>query len=276
MSRVHLRGPQAISPTAHYTGYVWARNGLGPRALSTREGWLGFHALAPAMMLSGALGGPALEGMLLARHRLIDHLLAEAIEAGRIGSVVELAAGMSPRGLAFTERFPALTYVETDLPGMVARKRRALGPSAHRVEVLDVLERDGFNALAETLDPAQGLAVVSEGLLNYLAPAAVTGLWRRIARAFEGFPAGLYLSDLHVRGENGGPLETAFIAGLGLAVRGRVHLHFADAAAAEQAGRDAGFGSTVLHRPAAFAGRVADVERPGSGKVRVVEAKGPA
>lgn len=270
---MNIRGPEAISPTAHYTGYVWARHGLGPRSLATAEGFLGYYAAAPAMAIGGLIGAPTLEGLLLARHRVMDHLLTTAIEEGRIGSVIELAAGMSPRGATFTERFPDLTYVETDLPGMVRRKRKALGDPGHRVEVLDVLAEDGLQRVAGTLDPKQGLAVVTEGLLNYLPPAAVTGLWGRIARATYGFPAGLYLSDLHVKSENNGPLETAFVAGLGLAVRGRIHMHYATPEAAEQAGVDAGFLSMALHRPASFKGLVEDVERPGSRNVRVVEAR---
>lgn len=42
--------------------------------------------------------------------------------------------------------------------------------------------------------------------------------------------------------------------------------------AAEAALHLAGFTSAALHRPATFAGRVPDVDRPGNRKVRVVEA----
>jgi hypothetical protein len=30
-----MRGREAVSPTAHYTGYVWVRNGLSHPALAT-------------------------------------------------------------------------------------------------------------------------------------------------------------------------------------------------------------------------------------------------
>src|SRR4051794_16256518 len=68
------RGPDAIGPTAHYTGHAWGRNGLSHPELATLEGRLLFGALAPAMTASRALGGPTLEGLLLARHRIIDQL----------------------------------------------------------------------------------------------------------------------------------------------------------------------------------------------------------
>src|SRR5918992_4033897 len=106
------RGPDAISPTAHYTGHVWGRNGLSDPRLATLEGRLLFDALAPAMAASRALGGPTLEGLLLARHRIIDQQLAGAIDDGWVAQVIEVGCGMSPRGWRFVERYgERLTYV---------------------------------------------------------------------------------------------------------------------------------------------------------------------
>ncbi|MFI5003394.1 MAG: hypothetical protein ACHQE6_00120 [Solirubrobacterales bacterium] len=52
---MRMRGPQAISSTAHDTGYVWVRNGLSHPELATREGRALFEALRPVMTLSGVL-----------------------------------------------------------------------------------------------------------------------------------------------------------------------------------------------------------------------------
>jgi len=79
-----LTSRERVGPTAHYTGYVWARNGLSHPELETREGRLLFDSLQPAMLASRALGGPTLEAYLLARHRAIDALLERAIDAGRV------------------------------------------------------------------------------------------------------------------------------------------------------------------------------------------------
>src|SRR6185436_10973917 len=100
--------------------------------------------------------------MLLARHRAIDHLLDRAIADGRVGQVIEIAAGLSPRGWRFTERHQDLTYLEADLPDMAARKRAILaevGPESprHRVVDVDALADVGptsIAAIAATLDPA--------------------------------------------------------------------------------------------------------------------------
>jgi O-methyltransferase involved in polyketide biosynthesis len=275
------RGPEAISPTAHYTGYVWARNGLSPSALATVEGRVLYHAVEPVMMASRLLGRPTVEGPLLARHRIIDELLNGAIDRQEIGQVIEVAAGLSPRGWRFAQRYgDALTYVETDLPGMAARKRRLLqrldgtGPH-HRVVELDALRDDGpqsLAALARTLDPGVGTAIITEGLLNYFAPQAVAGMWRRFAHALGGFPRGVYLADLLLEPRIDA-LQYRIAAGLlAVFVRGRIHFHFADRAEAQAALRDAGFASAELHRAEEFP--TAELsDDPGVDLINIVEAR---
>lgn len=115
-----------IGPTAHYTGYVWARNGLSHPELSTTEGRVLFESLQPVMLASRGLGSATLEAYLLARHRAIDARLEQAIDAGAVTQVIEVAAGLSPRGWRFVNRYEHLVYVEADLPDMAARKRAAL------------------------------------------------------------------------------------------------------------------------------------------------------
>jgi O-methyltransferase involved in polyketide biosynthesis len=274
------RSHDAVSPTAHYTGHVWARNGLGPAELDTTTGAALYGLLVPFNALSGRLGGPTLEGLLLGRHQVMDDLLHAAIADGRISQVVEIAAGMSPRGQRFSEQYgDALTYVEADLPAMAERKRRALSSLprtvGHSVVDFDALRADGPGSLADvmaSLDPTRGTAVITEGLLNYLPPDAVRGLWSRVAAGLARFPAGLYVSDLHLSGELRG--GTAKVFGLLLAafVRGRIHFHFADAAAATSALRQSGFDRVTLHQlddPAL--GVPADLHA-GAGLARVVEA----
>jgi O-methyltransferase involved in polyketide biosynthesis len=260
---------ETISPTAHYTGYVWARNGLSHRELESFEGRILYESLRPAMTLSRALGGPSLENYLLARHTAIDALLERAIERDGVTQVIEVACGLSPRGWRFASRYgSALTYVEADLPAMATRKRRALerigslGPH-HRVEEIDALSDQGptsIGALAASLDRDGGLAIITEGLLGYLSSDAVAGVWRRFAGTLAGFRHGLYISDLHLGGAQ--TIEVrAFRLALSAFVRGRVHLHFQTAAEAEAALRDAGFGSASVHQAAELAPAAAEGSR---------------
>ncbi|MGZ4297637.1 MAG: class I SAM-dependent methyltransferase [Solirubrobacteraceae bacterium] len=245
-----------ISPTAHYTGEVWRRAGLSHPWLGTREGRVMVDALHPLMAVSEALGGPSLETYLLARHRAIDALLTEAVERHGITQVIEIAAGMSARGWRFANRYgERLTYVEADLPTMAARKRAALErigslSETHRVVAVDALQASGPGSLPELageLEPDAGNAIVTEGLLGYLPTDAVLVLWARIAGVLDTFPAGRYISDLHL-GSVQTPAVRFFRRLLAAFVRGQVYLHFDDAAEAEAALRDAGFASASVRR----------------------------
>jgi O-methyltransferase involved in polyketide biosynthesis len=267
-----------IGPTAHYTGYVWARNGLSHPELQTREGRVLFDSLQPGMLVSRAAGGVTLETYLLARHRAIDALLERAIERGEVSQVIEVACGLSPRGWRFARRFGnRLTYVEADLPEMAERKRAALErigslSDHHRVREVDALRDDdgpgSLAAIAAELDAGEGLAIITEGLLGYLSTDAVAGVWRRFARTLDGFAAGRYISDLHLGGALT-PQVRVFRVLLAAFVRGRVYLHFSEAREAVQALVAAGFHDARV-RPAV---EVAGGDRgPGSQLANILEA----
>jgi O-methyltransferase involved in polyketide biosynthesis len=266
-----------ISPTAHYTGYVWARNGLSHPELSSLEGRALFESLRPVLMFSRVLGGASLEHYLLARHLAIDKLLQQGIEEHGITQVIEVACGLSPRGWRFTQRYgDRITYVEADLPDMAARKQRALErmnslSATHRVEEVDALRDDGptsIGALAGELSSDRGLAIITEGLLGYLPGDQVQSLWRRFADALGGFSQGRYLSDLHV-----GDAQTAqvriFRVLLSAFVRGPVSLHWGDARQARAALLAAGFNAAEVHRAATLA---PEARGPGAGMAHIIEA----
>lgn len=250
-----------ISPTAHYTGYIWHRNGMSHSALATRRGWAMFHALRPFTAAYELTGGPSLDRSLVARHRVIDALLASAIESGEVGQVVEVAAGLSPRGCELASRFAGdrlRAYVEGDLPGMVARKRRilegaGLGRENHSVVHLDALRDDGpasiFSVGERLLDPGLGTAVVTEGLLGYFAPEMVIDVWARFARFLSLYPRGLYLFDLNLGSDTRGLAGAWLFQRLLTAVaRGRVYVHFRGPEEAEEALLQAGFDAAELRR----------------------------
>lgn len=264
-----------ISPTAHYTGHVWARHGLGEAAFTSPAGRLSYAITELVQAPVAALGGPRLQHFLLARHRIIDDLLAGAIEDGRVAQVVELAAGMSPRGTSFVRAHPRLSYVEADLPAMAARKQAALrrvgtDRARHQVTGIDVFS-SGLEQLFATLEDTTGVAVVTEGLVNYLSTAQLQQLWSRVARQLSRFPFGLYLSDLHLQPRSR-RTDRAFAAILGRAVRGRVHFHFPDEAAARESLERAGFVAARLHAPSEYVGVLPGMDAAGADRVRVVAA----
>jgi O-methyltransferase involved in polyketide biosynthesis len=257
-----MSASETISPTAHYTGYVWARNGLSHPEFETIEGRVLFETLRPAMTVNSILGRGTLESYLLARHRAIDSLLTQAIEEHGIRQVIEVAAGLSPRGWRFANHYGnELTYVEADLPGMAQRKRHALERIGslgkhHRVRELDALADEGPNSLAAVsaeLDPEGGLVIITEGLLGYLPRDAVLDVWARFAGVLEGFTSGRYISDIHI-GELQDVTVRAFRVLLSIFVRGRVYLHFDEPAGVVERLRDAGFAAAEVRLAAELAG----------------------
>jgi O-methyltransferase involved in polyketide biosynthesis len=143
----------------------------------------------------------------------------------------------------------------------------------HRVEEVDALADSGpssLSALADSLDPARGLAIVTEGLIGYFPRSTVLSMWRRFAGVLSRFPSGHYVSDLHLGGDEAAWYIRAFRIGLGAFVRGRVHLHFEDAEEARAALLGAGFSSAEVLR----ADSVAGVPAHGGGQLsRVIDAR---
>lgn len=273
-----------ITPTAHYTGFVWYRNGLSHPAFKSRRGWLLYSALQPVNAASGVAGGPVLEDLLVARHRVIDHLLTRAIESGRVSQVVELGAGLSPRGWRFAERYAArgLRYIEGDLPAVTERKRQlvqraGLQQGNHRVIDVDAAAEHGVRSLGDVckrhLDPELGTAIITEGLLSCLAPWAARSLFARIGATLGRYPAGLFLSDLLLRDELGAmPGARLMRTVLQLVGRGPVHMHFAGTQEASEVLHGAGFDRVLLHRASDFAENLVLEDERRTACVRVVEA----
>src|SRR5262245_40633167 len=122
-----------ISPTAHYTSFVWYRAGMSHKVLTSPLGRALHLALLHMNVGYERLGSrPHLDRSPLARHRRIGHLLEGEIAAGRVGQVIEIAAGLSPRGFTFAKRHPDLHYIEADLPDMAETKRRRLDEAGLR------------------------------------------------------------------------------------------------------------------------------------------------
>ncbi|MDQ2728690.1 MAG: class I SAM-dependent methyltransferase [Actinomycetota bacterium] len=275
------RSASAISPTGHYTGYAWVHAGLSDDALATTTGGMLFDSLRVPMALAGRLGLPTLDGLLLGRHLVIDDLLSAAIDDGRISQVIEVACGLSPRGLTFSRRYgDRLTYIEADLADMAATKARLLGSIGAVTEHHQVVEIDAFTdngpnslpAIASGLDVNRGVAIVTEGLVNYFPTEAVTALWERVAGTVRAFPHGVYLSDIILQNGNENVLTGMAMGALSVFVRGQVHLHFSSPAEAVAALDAAGLAPARLHRvdehPAAEALR----RDPATRLVHVVDA----
>ena len=260
-SAILLGKNERISPTALYTSEVWIQNKRSFMELSSAQGWMLYKALAPAMKASQLVGGPTLSDFLLARHDLIDHCLHESIDSLGIKHVIELAAGLSPRGMRFVKQYgPKVHYIEADLPFMVEDKQKRLTGhlalhKSHEIRAVDAFANEGPKSLASLVNaiPAgEPVAIVTEGLLNYFDEDSVRGLWTRIGKVLKDRPGSVYLSDIHLENNNAGISTQAFKALLAMFVRGQIHLHFSHEQELILALEQAGLSARVL-TPSYFA-----------------------
>jgi O-methyltransferase involved in polyketide biosynthesis len=175
-----------LAVTALYTAGTWAWAGIeGAELLDHADSRRVFGATNAALAVARALtpGLRSLRHSLVHRHTMIDHLL----RASGARQVVELAAGLSPRGARFT-RDPTLRYVEVDLPHVIARKIALLErtPAGREVRARPNLHLVAGDVLEVALDPlvepGEPVFVIAEGLFMYLQPDAQRVLLRR-ARA---------------------------------------------------------------------------------------------
>jgi O-methyltransferase involved in polyketide biosynthesis len=250
----------SISFTAHYTGYVWHHYGLSDAHFATGRGKLFFTLLRPFEHIARCLIGSDIKTTLLQRHFLIDRELEAMIAAHPGLQVLEIACGLSPRGHRFTRRHAGLCYVEADLPGMVARKRRLLEQigsldSQHRLIVCNILDRGTPDSLEEVIarefDASRPLVVITEGLVNYFDLATISAVWQRLAIALRTFPSSSYLTDLYPeigRHRFAGVVHASNRA-LKLASRSSFTLHFRDDVVMQAHFMQCGFANVTVFNP---------------------------
>jgi O-methyltransferase involved in polyketide biosynthesis len=175
-----------LSVTALYTSATWSWGRL-PNAelLDHAHARRVFHVVNAVLGVTRPFIGlrAPLYLALIHRHTLIDALL----RASGCLRVLELAAGLSRRGVTFTAD-PRIDYVEVDRPDVVAMKRKLLERTA---DGRAALARANFHLVAadvltdslEAVCPSDGtpLFVIAEGLLMYLESDAQRSLGRAVA-----------------------------------------------------------------------------------------------
>jgi O-methyltransferase involved in polyketide biosynthesis len=180
----------SLFTTALDPGQVWFRAGVPCAGLFDCSEARMVHGASTFLMAAGQLfksDGPQLEPALLQRHRMLDALVEEF--EGKY--VLELAAGLSPRGSRFSSN-EALHYVEVDLAPVLSVKRALM---ARTVEGQEVALRENLQFvagdlrsmdLAELVPAGEPVLVIGEGLFMYLTAAEQRGLWQRIAALIAG------------------------------------------------------------------------------------------
>jgi O-methyltransferase involved in polyketide biosynthesis len=195
-------GNQRIGIPAYFTSHAWVEAGFSHAHLfSTRRGRLMFRALEPLFHLFGFLG-PAVRrhnDYLFVRHYALEARMRQI----RPTCIVEVGAGLSPRGIAFASSDPDLRYIEVDLPNMVAAKKRALGsfptPSNYFLGCADLLAAGFSDSLRATPRPEDRLVVVTEGVTDYFNMAEKRTAFGNICALLRAQGGGHYLLDVYAR-----------------------------------------------------------------------------
>lgn len=250
----------SISFTAHYTGFIWHHYGLSEAAFATTQGRLYYSLLLPFEFLARRVLGSDIKTTLLQRHALIDRELDNMIALHPDLQVLELACGLSPRGHRFTRKYPGITYVEADLPGMVARKKPLLESlhslnTRHRLTTCNILEKDSRDSIeaviAREFQHDKALVIISEGLVNYFELPLISAVWQRLTTVLKAFPHGSYLTDIYpeVEGHRFSGIIRAANRSLRIASRSSFMLHFGSDESMRQHFQAQGFAAVSVFNP---------------------------
>ncbi len=193
-------GNPRIAPTAYFTAQAWVHEHFAYAHLFDNwRGRLMFDPARTAVQLLGFLGVPVRYNLehLYVRHHAYERRLRQL----KPSCIVEIGAGLSPRGYAFAACDPGLRYIEGDLPHMVAAKRRALKrvalPPNYFLGAVDLLGKEFEASLPARPLPGDRIAVVSEGVIDYLNIAEKKTAFAKIAGFLRRAGGGRCLFEVH-------------------------------------------------------------------------------
>ena len=193
-----------LSVTALYTSATWSWANLPYAEIFIHRDSrivFGITNVVLAVARIFVRGAGSLRHALVHRHVLIDRL----VDSAGVTLVVELAAGLSRRGAAFSAN-PNIRYVEFDLPHVIARKQALLAQSSvgravaarsnYEIHPADVINE----CWEDTVRSESPRVVVAEGLLMYLNSVERLAFYRRVADYLEG-TGGALVFDLVPKNE---------------------------------------------------------------------------
>ncbi len=136
--------------------------------------------------------------------------VTDAIRDTGSHQVLELASGLSLRGLVFTQD-PGYTYIESDLTGISTGKKAIIASLRQKYGLVDhgnlhfpavnALERSQLQAAVKDLNRDQPLVVVSEGLFPYLSPDEMRSVVSNIRELLAEFNGSWITPDFSIKEE---------------------------------------------------------------------------
>lgn len=250
-----MQGNTRVGPTALYTAQAW-RDGNFPNAghFDHPFGRVMYTASSLMQKLLRPVLPPFLQDFnqfLFIRHRAFEDRLDTMVP----DMVIEIAAGLSPRGITYSRSWSNSSYIELDLPNMVAAKQARMKnielPSNYHLAETDVLSEDFMERLPVRPGSDQMVVVITEGLMDYLNREEKLRAWRNIAGLLKlASPESRYLLECWPkhRVAPASRVAKATVNGLSLLVgRSMTDNLFEDRHEADEAMREAGF--ATVSRP---------------------------
>lgn len=162
---------EEISPIAMFVAYLRTFTDIpfADEMAKQSEAEKTFHELAGEHSESLVREDPSWE----ARYKLIDRIIRQS----GITQILEVAAGLSPRGLAMSERAD-IVYVVTDLPQILSQVKSMTDNILMKLntrrsnlyfETANALDLDSLSKAANHFRQDKAVAVVTEGLFSYLS-----------------------------------------------------------------------------------------------------------
>jgi hypothetical protein len=160
-----------IAPTAFFQAYYRTLYDI-PYAkeiaeeIHAKEKYIAFHA---ADVQSRARLAPVFE----ARYKGTNEAINNYLEKTNTHQVIELASGLSPQGMIYTEKYPNLKYVETDLEDMIKIKRSLIAKVSLSkndrlsLKVANSLNSEELEKAIASLD-AGPVLIFNIGFISYL------------------------------------------------------------------------------------------------------------
>jgi O-methyltransferase involved in polyketide biosynthesis len=138
-----------------------------------------------------------------ARYKATDRIITQR----GITQILEVAAGLSPRGLAMTEN-PDVVYVVTDLPEILDQEKaiaqailarlNSHRPNLH-FKTANALDREGLLRVSTIFGSDRAVAIITEGLLPYLNHEEKTVLARNIHELLSRYRGIWITSDVYTK-----------------------------------------------------------------------------
>lgn len=256
-------GNPRVSLTAYATATIWAHYGFPNAELFTsRRGSALFHMLQGSSRAMQTLSPAArwFTRYLYWRHHWFDIWLQQTAPE----LAIEIAAGLSARGLNYAASNPGCRYVDYDLPNMIKAKNKRLT----RVQLPDNYKPSAADLLApglgdELAAPATGpVSVITEGLIDYLDTGNKETAWTHIAELLSRLGGGRYLFEIYSRERLAslGPSVPVFLSAIRHLTGDNMAKHlFPDSNAALELLQQCGFSQVEVIDPAGLADPQDDV-----------------